>query len=176
MMGHACKANHRRRARHHVRGLTLVEALVASTLLAVVAASATLPFASGMQHVNEAARLELAGFLGQAMMEEILARPFFTPDDRTPSPGPDAGKTRDLFDNIDDFHGYAETPGDLRNYKNQPFTVEGAKDFWRDVSVEYISFPKQSAGEVHVFVRIRVRVFSGTEKLLELTRIASRED
>lgn len=169
--------NARRRDHAHApQGFTLAEALIAATILAIVSVTATLPFISGLQHVNEALRREYAVFLGEAMMEEVLARPFFPSGSRTPTPGPEAGEQRDTFDSIDDFHGYAETAGDLRNYKNQPFKIESFPDFWRKVTVEYISFPNQSPGDTNCFMRVTVQVFDASEMLVQLTRIASRED
>lgn len=158
------------------RAFTLAESLLAATVLAIISASATLPFVAGVQQNNEATRIERAVAMGEAMMEEIMGRPFFTPSDKTPSPGPDAGKTREAFDNLDDFHGYAETAGDARNFKNVVIADSSSGGFWRNASVEYVSFPNQSAGDTNGLVRITVRVFDGTTPLVTLTRIASRED
>ncbi|MBN2560690.1 MAG: type II secretion system protein [Phycisphaerae bacterium] len=160
-------------------GFTLAEALLASTILAIVAATATLPFTAGVQQVNEAAKLEQAVALGQAMMEEILARPFFEPDERIASPGPGPDETsRELFNNIDDFDGYAESVGDLRNFENAVITDPSSDGFWRDVSVDYVSFPGlgQAGDDVNSFVHIRVRVYHNNALLVTLDRVASRED
>jgi prepilin-type N-terminal cleavage/methylation domain-containing protein len=159
------------------RAFTLVEALLASTILAVVAASAALPFAAGVQQAQEAARLEQAVALGQAMMEEVLARPFFEPGNSTPAPGPDSGETaRTLFDNIDDFHGFSESVGGLRNYQNQPITDSAAAGLWRTVAVQYVSFPIQTAQDTNSFVKVTVNVFDGNTLALTLQRLVSRED
>lgn len=155
---------------------TLAEALLSATVLAVISASATLPFVAGVQQNQEAARLERAVAMGESMMEEIMGRPFFTPSDRTPSPGPDAGKTRENFDNIDDFHGYAESAGNARNFKNVVIADSSTGGLWRSALVEYVTFPNQSAGDTNSFVRVTVQVFDGTTPLVSFTRIASRED
>jgi len=159
------------------RAFTLAEGLLASTIMAIVAASAALPFCAGVQQALAAARLEKAVALGQALMEEILARPFYEPGPSTPAPGPDAGETsRDLFDNLDDFHGFSEVATGLRNYANQPITDPDAAGLWRDASVTYVSYPDQQPGDTNSYVNIRVRVFDGTEVLVTLNRIAARED
>lgn len=149
---------------------------MAATILAIISASATLPFVAGVQQVQEAARLDEATALGQTLMEEILGRPFFTPTDRVPSPGPDAGQNRATFDNIDDFHGYAEAPGALRNHKNQAISATWSSTFWRSVSVEYVAIPGQASGDVNSFVRVTVRVWDGNAELVKFARIACRED
>jgi len=167
-------------------GFTLAEALIASTVLAIVSATASLPFAAGVQQVDEAAKLEQAVALGQAMMEEILARPFFEPDERIASPGPEPDETaRELFNNIDDFHGYAESVGDLRNFENALITDASASGFWREVTVEYATFPglgqlppedPEANDHEQSFVHIQVRVYHNTALLATLNRIAGRED
>lgn len=158
-------------------GFTLVEALMATTVLAIVAATAALPFAAGVQNAQAAAELEQAVELGEALMEEVLARPFFEVDIKQASPGPGAGEgSRELFNNIDDFHGYAEVAGDLRNFDNLPITDPALDGFHRSVSVQYVAFPGQAADDVNSFVHIQVQVYRDGALLVTLDRIASRED
>jgi len=167
--------NRHRRAAHPA--FTLAEALLAATILAVVAASATLPFISGTQQMQASARLEQATALGQALMEEILARPFFEPAERLAAPGPGPGETtRNLFNNIDDFHGLTESAGNVRNYQNTLVTDAGTSGLWRTASVQYVTFPGQDAADVNSFVHIHVTVFDGTDPIVALDRIAARED
>jgi type II secretory pathway pseudopilin PulG len=158
---------------------TLAEALLAAVILAIVSATAALPFAAGIQQTNEAAKLEQAVELGQAMMEEVLARPFFEHDERTASPGPGAGETsRELFDNIDDFDGYAESDKVLRDFEDQVVADESLSGFWRSVSVDYVTLSGlgQAAGDTDSFVHVRVDVYYNNALLVTLDRIASRED
>ena len=163
--------------RHTRRGFTIAEALLAATILSIVSATALLPFAAGLHQSVEAARLEQAVALGQAMMEEILARPFADPDGGTPAVGPESGETsRDKFDNIDDFNGYAESDHLARNYLNVVITDTAVKDLWRSVSVQYVTMPNQAASETNGFVRVTVSVYYDTALLVRLDRIASRED
>ncbi len=171
--------NHHSVFRAQRRGFTLAEAMLSASILAIVSASAALPFAAGIQQTNEAARLEQAVELGQAMMEEVLARPFFEPDDRVASPGPGPGETtRDLFKNMDDFHAYAETAGDLRDFEDTPITDASLSGYRREVTVEYVTMPGlgQAGDDVDSFVHIQVRVYEGTALLVTLDRLASRED
>ena len=111
-------------------GFTLLEALLASTILAIVASSALLPLAAGVQQVNAAADLEQATALGEAMMEEVLARPFFEPGQTSPTLGPDwqlrlqvtafreiRGQRRD---NQDDFQALANDDQKRRDERGQP--------------------------------------------------------
>jgi Tfp pilus assembly protein PilV len=157
-------------------GFTLAEALLSATILAIVSASATLPFAAGLQQTLESSRLEQAVALGQAMMEEILARPFSDPNGASAA-GPESGESsRDKFDNIDDYHGYAESDHIARNYLNAAINDPAVKELWRSVSVQYVTMPNQPTADVNTFVRITVTVFNDTAALVRLDRIASRED
>lgn len=159
-------------------GFTLAEALLATTVLAIVAASAAFPFAAGVQQTNEAAKLEQAAALGQAMMEEIMARSFFEPNEPVASPGPGAGEdSRPLFNNIDDFHGYVEAGQTLRDFQDNTNSDPTLAGFWRQVSVQYVTMPalNQAAYDVNSFVRIQVSVYHGSTLLVTLSRIASRE-
>lgn len=159
------------------RAFTLVEALLASTVLAIAAASAAFPYAAGVQRTNEAARLEQAVALGQSLMEEILGRPFYEPGFRWPAPGPGPGETsRPLFDNLDDFDGYSEAQTGPRDYQNNAITDPACAGLWRDVSVQYVGFSGQQAADTNSFVIIRVRVWDGNEVLTTLYRLAARED
>lgn len=158
-------------------GFTLVEALLATTVLAIVSASAALPFVAGVHQANEAARLEQAVALGQALMEEILTRPVLDPTGRGATPGPESGETaRNLFDNIDDFHGYTEQSSGLRDFKNQPINDPTLAGFWRNATVQYVTFANQQAGDANSYAKITVRVWDGNANMVTVTRIAARED
>lgn len=171
-------AESRENPRTHLRrpGFTLIEALIASTILAVVAASAALPFVAGTQQVQESAKLENAVALGEALMEEILARPFFEEGQRTATPGPEADETRrDLFDSIDDFHGLSESAGDMRDYLNAVIADEDLADFRRTVTAEYVTMPNQAADDSYAFIHIQVIVYYKSDPIVTLDRIAARE-
>jgi len=161
-----------------------MEALLASTILAIVAASAALPFASGVQNVNAAAELEQATALGEAMMEEVLARPFFEPTQSAPTPGPEPTETTRLaFNSIDDFNAFSETSGNLKTFQNGPVTDPSAQGFWRTVSVQYVRFPSlgqplatdpSDPGES--LIHIEVKVYHDSALLVTLDRLVARED
>jgi prepilin-type N-terminal cleavage/methylation domain-containing protein len=159
------------------RGFTLAEALLATTILAIIAASATLPFSAGVQNANEAGKLEQAVELGESMMEEVLARSFFGPSQSSPTPGPDSGETsRTNYDSVDDFAGYSESDKVLRDFKNTAVNNPSTDGYWREVSIAYVSFPNQQAGDTNSLIHVKVKVYHGTALLLTLDRLVSRED
>ncbi len=158
-------------------GFTLAEALLASTILAITAAAAALPFAAGTQSAQAALELEQAVELGQALMEEILARPFLAPEDPVVALGPEGGELqRKVYNAIDDFHGFTEKGDVLRNYKLVALADESLDGYWRDVTIEYVSFPEQKGGDVNSFVHVQVRVHHGSKLLVTLDRLVCRED
>ena len=150
---------------------------MASSILAIVAVTAVLPFTVGTQNAVEAQRLEQAVELGEALMEEILARSFLAPGESAPTPGPESGETtRQSYNSIDDYSGYSESDRIIRNFKGAPVNDPSMADFWRTVTVTYVTFPSQQTGDTNSLARIEVSVFYGTRLMAKLSRLVSRED
>lgn len=158
-------------------GLTLIESLIAATVLSIVATSALLPFTAGASHALAAIRLQKATAYAQAMMEEVLARPFYGPDGTTNPPGPDTAfeDRRQRYDDLDDFNGFTEQVTGMRDYINQPITDPDATGLWRDVTITYVSFPGQQAADTNSYILVRVRVWDGDALLATLHRLVARE-
>ena len=94
-------------------GLTLVEALIASVILAVAVAAVSHAVLAGQMQSYDALERLHAVQLAEGLVEEILRLPYNDPDGAS-NPGPEAGETsRGLYDNIDDFHGFTEAAGTL---------------------------------------------------------------
>lgn len=159
------------------RGLTLVESLMAAVVLSIVATSALLPFTAGASHALAAIRLQKATAYGQAMMEEVLARPFYGPDGTTNPPGTDTAfeDRRQRYDDLDDFNGFTEQVTGMNDYINQPITDPDATGLWRDVTITYVSFPGQQAADTNSYILVRVRVWDGNALLVTLHRLVARE-
>jgi len=156
---------------------SIVEGLMATAVLAIVAAAAALPFAAGTQQIQEAAELEHAVALGEALMEEILARPFYQYDERTASPGPETGEnSRELYNNVDDFDGFDESTDVLRNFETTAITDVTAAGFLRKASVSYVRLANQPADDRLAFVHVEVRVYHDGDLVVKLNRLVGRED
>ncbi len=92
----------------HQSGFTIIEALFAVAVLALVVGGLTQAVVSGQALTYNALHESRAVALAEALMEEIRARPTADPDGDT-ALGPDVGETeRGAFDAVDDFHGLAE--------------------------------------------------------------------
>ena len=88
-----------------------MEALLASAMLSMGASAVLLPFNVGAQSELEDARRTTALYLGRELVEEIISKPFDDPDGGG-ALGPDGGESsRDLYDNIDDYHNYKDGYG-----------------------------------------------------------------
>jgi len=136
---------------HHSRwkhGFTLTEAMLAVTVLGFAAAGVLLPFVSGATVRAEGTRRTLAAELANDLMEQILRLPFHDPGGAAYdyNPGPDAGETGlPTFDNVDDFHGYCEAEGQVKDAAGVVFTDPKYACFSRRVMCEYATAPPQPA-------------------------------
>lgn len=160
---------HDRRA----RGFTLLEALLSSIVLAVCVAAITAPFAAAARNEQVEARRTLAVNLAQEIMEEILALPF--DDDLTDyvhHPGPEADESyRMLFDNVDDYDEYAESPGTLTDVMGYVLDCPATADLSRHVTASYVYVSGQDTANLPNFVRIVVEIRYRGQPIVTLTRL-----
>jgi len=155
------------------KAFTLLEALLASVLLALVISAALLPFTVGVQNDQAVGRQAEAVALAQDLMEEILA-----PNDPARKvPGPDAGEGyRRDFDNVDDYHGYVEQPGGIVPSMAQEVdaTNTGAPidpELSRYATVSYIYLTGQDTSAPYNACRVVVAVYAGATELVRLSRV-----
>jgi len=152
-------------------GITLLESLIAATLLAAVVSSVIWPFTAGAQNELAGARVSIASQLAQEMMEEILSKPYEDPQGAE-GLGPDAGEsTRDDFDNIDDYHGYTEPAGGVLSFDGEAADDPAAADLSRSVTTAYVHVSGQDASDAPSFISVTVTVSRDGEALAKLTRL-----
>ncbi|MGI9328054.1 MAG: type IV pilus modification PilV family protein [Pseudomonadales bacterium] len=104
------------------RGFTLVEAVLTMVILSIAALSMGQTLGFAFQHSSDGLWQAKTVALAEAYLEEILARRY---DEAAPpggvppcsaattacsAIGPDAGESRETFDDVDDYHGLAEAP------------------------------------------------------------------
>lgn len=124
----------------HARGITLVEVVLSSLVLAFVASGAVRLLVSVVDRRESAVREIRGALLADQMLAEVMSRQFesllVSPDEEFgPSESEAAGKKWGAFDDCDDFDGWVKTP---------PVTAEGAKmdgleDWARRVRVRYVT-------------------------------------
>ncbi len=124
------------RVRCRARGFTLFEVMLALGVIVFVVAALTRAVVAGQAQAYTMAHHARAVALAEAMMDEVLAKPYADPQgDQTP--GPDAGETqRDRFDNADDYGGWQEPAGALRDAEGSLYP-SAYQRFSRTVSAAY---------------------------------------
>ena len=122
--------------RNRQRGFTLVEGLIAATVLAVAGAAVSVAISSGHMQGFEASRMQQGMMLAEEMMEYVLSLPYTDPDGAS-TPGPEANESTPAdFDNVDDFDAYIELAGQVRDVAGVLYP-EQYQVFSRSVAVQY---------------------------------------
>lgn len=165
--------------RNHLNrnGFTLAEAIIAIVILGIATAGVLLPFTNGAVTQAEGVNRTLAAKLARDMMEQILLRPFHDPDGSSYyyQLGPDSGETTmDLFDNIDDFHGYTEAQGQVKDALGSVFSDSKYAKFSRDVICEYVTVPQEKGVGTPKFIRVTVRVYYSGNKIAAINRLVTK--
>jgi len=148
-------------------GITVLEALLATVVLAAAAATVIMPFAAGARCTAEDARLTVAVDLAEALMEEILSKPFSDPN------GSEAGETgRSNWDDMDDYNGYSEGQGQISSFDGVAVDDSATVNLTRQATVQGVYVAGQDTGEDPTFLRITVEVKYRGETVVELSRLA----
>ena len=158
------------------RGFTLAEAMMAVVVLSIAAAGVLLPFSSGAAVRAEGMRRTLSARLASDLIEQIVAKPFHDPDGSAYdySPGPDIGETTFAeFDNLDDFHGYSESQGQVKDAGGAVFTDSNYANFSRSVSCEYVYVPQESRTTSPTFILITVQIQYNGKQMASISRLIS---
>jgi MSHA pilin protein MshD len=143
-----------------VQGFSLIEALFASAVLALIVAGMTQSVASGQALTYNALHEARALALAEALMEEVLSRPYVDPDGDT-AEGPDSGESvRSTFDAIDDYDGYTEAAGALLDPAGVAYP-ERHQAFSRRVAAEYGSVSLTALGGSRQVLDVTVVVADG---------------
>ncbi len=100
------------------RGLTLAECILALAVLPLAVTAIAYAVTAGQMQSAEALRRSRSAMLAEALMEEILSKPFSDPD------GTEAGETRTTFDDADDYHHLSEDSGGLRDAAGMLYPAE----------------------------------------------------
>ena len=135
-------------ARARRRAMTLVECMVAISILAGVALVTAWTLSSGAQNVARADRASRSARLGRDLMEEIRSKAYDDPN-QTPLFGPESGeKTRSDFDDVDDFDGWKQDVGSQTTATGELYDADDQR-FSRSVTVTDVS---QSVSDLGVSV------------------------
>ena len=103
---------------------TLMEVLIAMALLGLAVTAVTQAVTAGQMQMHEALHRARAVMLAEAMIEEVLSKPYGDPD-----AGLGSSADRENFAEIGHYHGFEQEPGDITDQSGvaypeayQPFT------------------------------------------------------
>lgn len=160
-------------ARSRRRGFTLIEALIASTVLAavVVAVGASLSASVRQSAVLEQETTGL--MLARQLMEEIAARPFLDPDTGTAS---SREASRALYDNVGDYAGYQDTISAAQpatTIQGKAAAVTGGKPYARSVAVQFRATATGTATSSGNFALVTVTVTMPDGRNVSVSRMVA---
>ncbi|MBL4701346.1 MAG: prepilin-type N-terminal cleavage/methylation domain-containing protein [Phycisphaeraceae bacterium] len=97
-----------KRKNRHQSGFTMLEVLIATTIMSFAVIAVTQAVAVAQMQTYEALHDNRATTLAEAFLEEVVSKAYADPAGGTPDDlGPETGETtRILYDNIDDYHGF----------------------------------------------------------------------
>lgn len=148
-------------------GFTMLEALIASSILSIAITGITLPFVAGQQHQREDANLTLATSLGQELMEEILSRDF---SDQGMGSEPDE-TNRGQYDCINDYNGYTEISGQITSNCGNHVEDPASVGLSRHVVVTYVAIKEDPAPQTPQFATVIVEIRKNGQVLTKLSRL-----
>lgn len=102
--------------RRHARAFTLVEALLATSITAMVGAAVLLGIAGAIEATDAGLRQSLAVGMAQQLMDEISCQLYMEAGDNPRNPilqseaGESAGPGRSQYDDLDDYNGLSIQP------------------------------------------------------------------
>ena len=146
-----------------------MEVMFAVLVLGFAFAALTQAIVSGQAHTYEAMHASRAISLAEAMIDEVLSKPYDDPEGEE-GVGPDTDEdSRDLFDNADDYGGYSEVAGGLRD---QSLTLypELYQVFSRSVTASYTTVSLPDLGGDHDGLTVTVTVTDRAGRAWEISR------
>ena len=156
------------------RGFTLIEGMMASVLLAVVAMAVLAAFTAAAQNGAEADESMTAAELARQLLDEIASKPVLDPNNVVQMLGPDAGESgRAQFDNVDDYHGYKDSTKKLYGLDSVA-VMDLPYEYKRSVTVEFRRPPGTTTARASadfVVVTVKVQVKSGADGTYTFQRL-----
>ncbi len=155
------------------RGLTLAETLLAAVILAGAALAVWAAVGAGRAQARQSDQFRWAGDVGDELIERVIALPYADPDSASTDLGPEPGEVPPGgCDNADDYHGYAETPGGLRDAAGT-LLPDQYQTCTRSVSIKYETQVVPGLGGI-AGLTVTVTVVGNEGARLTLTRFIRR--
>ena len=151
---------------------TLVESMVASTILAVAVIGLVGPLTASSQQSEVMAQSSMALSLGRQLINEIASKPYTEPNG-TIATGPQSGQTsRGQYDSIGDYNGYSDSTTAMKAVDGTSLSFGLGNDMYtRSVSVQYVKSPGgAAAGTTSNYALVTVTVTPPAGPSVQLSR------
>lgn len=147
----------------------MFEVLIASSIMAVAVAAISQAVSTGQVQTHVALHEMRANQLAEALMEEIIALPYNDPDGGG-AIGPESGEVQpSQFDNVDDFHGFSETIGQVKDLAGNSYPSSFSR-FGRSVSVQTSSVTAAQLGGTFDGLNVVVTITDNNGQTWTLSR------
>jgi type II secretory pathway pseudopilin PulG len=145
-------------------GFSLIESLLATAMLSLATVSIISPINASYEQQQYSHEMTRSSSLANDLMDEIACRPFVDPNQPLGGLGPEPGEvSRNLFDNIDDYHGYTDSTSDLKSISGATVESSTGGVYIRSVAMVYRASPNGAAGSGDfIEATVSVRTPSGT--------------
>ncbi len=156
------------------RGFTLVESLIAATVLAASVIGITGPLIASSQQAEVLQQNSMAISLAQQLMEEITSKPFYDPVDGSTTLGLGATKTdRSKYNNIGDYDTYTDKTSSMVTLGGTSLSFPSGGIYTRLVHVEYRATPAGTSAASGTFALVQVTVTGPIGAPVVLSRLVS---
>ena len=134
-------------------GFTLIESMLAISLLTVAAGGILLPFTAGAAIGADAGYRTLGSNLADAMKEQLLSMDYAT---------------------VLNWDGYSEDSGEIKDSKGVVFSDDAYRTLSREVSCDEVYLAQQSGNSDAVIIKIIVNVYRDSKLIAISTGLKSK--
>lgn len=154
-------------------GFTIAEGLIASAVLATAVVAICAAVMAGHSQGTYTEHADRALKLAEELAEYIAVMPYNDPQGAS-TPGPDSGESGiSAFDNADDFHGYSEAAGAIRDVAGNLYPA-AYQVFSRSVTAVYTTQTVAQLGGTINGLRVTVTVTDAQGQTWTLTRFIAQ--
>ena len=138
------------------KGFSLVEAMIAVSIVTIAAGGVLLPFTTGMSMQQEGKKHTLAAKLASDKMEEIIASPF------------------DQI--VSTYNGYSEDDGEMEDWSGSELVGGLYSNYSREVECHYVYVDQQAGQESPIFILATVKVYYSQREIANITMLIGEYD
>lgn len=153
------------------RGFTLIEATIASVVLAICVVGISASLTATTRQSKSLEEDATALLLARQMIEEVSAKPFLDPDTGTVN---SREATRSLYDNVYDYNGYSETVDaahPVASLQGKTVAVTNGRAYTRAVAVDLRSAPGGPSSSTGNFAMVTVTVTPPSGRAVSVSRL-----